>query len=184
MTLGSYTLSNDRVRLMATSSPYMQTSLVFVYPRPRKFSTSMWALIAPFQDNIWFSIALLLIVSILVILLTKWLPRRQRHFIIGGQMNRTPILNMLAVVIGSMVPNPRMGRQQNFGVFARTLFIFWVFFWLIVRNSYQGSLFTFLQSQRENSPYDTVKKVQMSSVAINLMRMAGDLLPDEFDRSR
>lgn len=184
MTVGAYSPSRYRVRFMAYSKSYMQNAFVFVFPYPKDYSTSMWALIAPFQSAIWFSIASLLITSILVILLTKRLSKNQRHFIIGGQMNRTPILNMFHVLMGMAIPNPKVSNQRYFGSFARSLLLIWILFWIVVRSSYEGSLFSFLQIRRITFPYDSVKKVQMSNVTINLMKTALYLISEDFDRSR
>lgn len=184
MTIGAYTASKNRVRFMAFSHSYIQNAFIYVFMRPRNYSSSMWAIIAPFEPTIWFSIALILITSILVILLTKWLPKRHRHFIIGGQMNRTPILNMFHALMGSAIPNPKMEYIRYFGVFARTLTILWILFWLVVRSSYEGSLFKFLQSRRISSPYDSVMKVQNSNVTVHIMKTASGLISADFDQSR
>lgn len=184
MTIGSYALTAERVAVMAHTKSYMQNAFVFVYTRNVVVSTPLWRLMAPFQRFLWISIVTLLIVSVLIILLSRKLSARQRHFVIGGQMNRTPILNMINLMIGNMIPNPRMAHREYFGVFARTLVILWVFFWLVVRNSYQGSLYGFLQTQRNHSPYDTVKKVLKSNVKIHVIGSAASLVPQMFNNDR
>lgn len=142
MTLGAYALTPQRARVMASSCSYMRTSFVFAFIRILIPSPPLWKLMAPFQNYVWISIAVLLTISITIIILSRKLTTRQRHFIIGGHMNRTPIMNMLNVLIGNVIPNPRMSREKYFGVFARTLALLWIFFWLIVRNSYQGAFQT------------------------------------------
>lgn len=184
MTVGAYTATKNRVRFMAFSHSYTENAFVYVFTRPRNYSSSMWAIIAPFQQAIWFSITLLLITSIVVILLTKRLSKRHRHFIIGGQMNRTPILNMFHALMGSAIPNPKMTHRQHFGVFVRTITIIWILFWLVVRSSYEGSLFTFLQSRKISSQYDSVMKVHKSNVTVHIMRTSGGLISAEIDQSR
>lgn len=138
----------------------------------------------PFKSYVWISIAVLLSVSIFVILLTRKLSTRQRHFIIGGRMNRTPIMNMLNVLIGNAIANRNINYGTYIGVFARSLFLLWIFFWLVVRNSYQGSMFDFLQNQREVSIYDTTEKVRLSNVHIYVARSGITFIPDGFDRAR
>lgn len=184
MTMGSYALTAQRVAVMAHTKSYMQITFVFVFTRNMVVTTPLWRLLAPFQCLLWISIVALLSVSILVILLSRKLSTRQRHFLIGGRMNRTPILNMINVLIGSMIPNPRMMQQQYFGVFARTLAVLWILFWLIVRNSYQGSLYGFLQTQRNNSPYDTVNKIRDSDAKINVIGLSTGLIPQIFNNDR
>lgn len=99
-------------------------------------------------------------------------------------MYRTTIINMFNVLIGNAIPNPEMQRRQYFGVFARTLAILWIFFWLIVRNSYIGSLFQFLQDQRGFLPYDTVARVRESNVRIFSFSTTVSLIPDDFGYER
>lgn len=181
MTIGSYALSIERIAVLSYSKSYMQNSFVFAYIRNIVFSTP---LMAPFQNCMWISIASLLFISIIIILMSKKLSTRQRHFIIGGRLNRTPILNMINVLFGNVVANRQMTRARYFGIFARTLMILWIMFWLIVRNSYQGALYGFLQTQRKNFPYDTVDKVRHSNVKIYIMASAGSLISQTFGNER
>lgn len=182
MTIGTYALTMDRVNVMAYSQSYMKHAFIFAYAESTQLVTPLARLMAPFQGYVWLSIALLLAISVLVILLTKNLPKSQRHFIIGGRMNRTPILNMINAIIGNVISNPRMSHKMYFGTFARTLLILWIFLWLIIRNSYQGSMYEYLQSQRAQSPYDTVEKVRTSNVKINIISTAIELVPEGFKR--
>ncbi|XP_055300291.1 uncharacterized protein LOC129567447 [Sitodiplosis mosellana] len=182
MTIGIYTPSLERLTVMASTHSYMQTAFVFAFVRGSK--TSLSRLLEPFQNSVWISIAALLAISITIILLTKKLSRRWRHFIIGGRINRTPILNLINVLIGNVISNPRMIKSRYFSVFSRSLTILWIFFWLIIRNSYQGSLYEALQSQRVKSPYDTVEKVRSSKAEIHIISTAIALIPDGFNNSK
>lgn len=182
MTVGTYALTLDRVKLMAFSHSYAHDEIVFAFANTK--TSQLWKLMAPFQAYVWISIIIVLIISILILLSTKKLPTRNRHFIIGGRLNRTPILNMFNVLLGNPISNPIMNHIRYFGVFARTLTILWIFFCLIVRNSYQGSLYKYLQSQRIDSPYDTVDKVRASDVKINILFTSTSLLPLGYDKER
>lgn len=166
--------------MMASTHSYMQTAFVFAFIRNTKNSVSR--LLEPFQETVWISIAVLLAISIIIILMTKKLSRRKRHVIIGGHINRTPILNLINVLIGNVIPN-RIMRGKDFTIFARTLTILWIFFWLIIRNAYQGSLYESLQSQRVNSPFSTVEKVRLSNAKIYLISTAISLIPDGFNNT-
>lgn len=95
MTIGTYALSEERVSVMSFTRSYMQHGFVFAFAENPILSTPIGQLLAPFQQNVWISIASLLAISVLFLLLSKNLPAHYRHFIIGGRMNRTPILNML-----------------------------------------------------------------------------------------
>lgn len=184
MTVGTYALSMERVNLMSYSRSYTQNALIFAFKKNAQLTTPLARLMSPFQTFVWISIAFLLFISILVILLTKKLSMQHRHFMIGGQMNRTPILNMINMVIGNSIANPKMTQERHFGVFARTLCILWLFFWLIVRNSYQGSLYETLRGHRVESSYDTIEKVRMSTAKIYITGTANNLLPEGFNSAR
>lgn len=169
---------------MSHTHSYMQNSFVFGFVENVEFSTSIARLLQPFRYKLWTSIGILLTISTVVILLSKRLPAKQRHFIIGGKVNRTPILNMWNAIFGNVIPNPRMTQFKYFGSFARSLCVLWILFWLVVRSSYQGALYEFLQSQRLISTYDTIEKVRLSNAKIYIISTAVSLIPDDFDRSR
>lgn len=183
MTIAANAFTAERVSFMSHTKSYTENALVFAFTRSEILSTSLWRLMAPFQILVWISVFLLIAISMFLILLSKKLPSRQRHFIIGGRLNRTPIINLINVMIGNVIPNVRMARG-HFGVFARSLTILWIFFWLIVRNSYQGALYGFFQTQRNNSPYDTVEKVRNSDVKINFIGPSWPLMPQGFNKKR
>lgn len=182
LTIGNYAITEERENFMSSSRSYAQTSVVFAFAESNSFVTPLARLLAPFQTWLWVAISSLLTTSIAILLLTKKLTRFQRHFIIGGYRNRTPILNMFSEVIGIAVTNRRMARRRYFGVFARTLTILWLWFWLIVRNAYQGSLYGFLHSERVTSLYDTFDKVAESNC--NIYAMSTDYVPKVIDKSR
>lgn len=184
MTVGSYDSSLERIKIMSYSHSYMQHAFVFAFLKSKENSTPSTRLMAPFQHNVWISIAIILSASTCIILLSKKLPTRQRHFVIGGHMNRSPVTNMLNVMIGNAIPNPKMKLNRFFGVFARTLFILWLVFWLVLRNSYQSSLYQFLQNQVQKSPYDTVEKVHSSGIKVNVIRTSINSVPQNFEEKR
>lgn len=178
MTIGNYAATPERDEVMAHSTYYTENVYVFAFLRDVVVSTPLWRLMAPFQLLVWISIAILLIVSIFIILALKKLSMNQRHFVVGGRLNRTPVLNLMNVIFGNVIPN--LENRRYFGVFARTLTIFWIFFWLIVRNSYQGGLYGYLHTKRNHSPYETVENVQKSNVIVNLVGTSGNYIPENF----
>lgn len=121
---------------------------------------------APFQELVWAVSGAVLIAAAIIILLTKKLSQKWRHFYIGGRLNRTPILNMWMTVLGLPVNNPRMTNKRYFGTFARTILIFWIVLWLLIRSGYQGILYTHLRGQRFTSALDTIQKIQESDCKI------------------
>lgn len=135
---------------------------------------------APFQDHIWLTISGVLIISIVMILLTKKLSRRWRHFFIGGRQNRTAILNMWTTVLG----NSQVINRHSFGTFARTLLMLWIILWFVIRNSYQGALYNFLQRHQFSSAYDTIEKIMKSNCKVVLSPNTPPFVQSSFDPSR
>lgn len=164
-TIGGYILNKERAELFAASNPYLQASLGFCFREINAY-TPLARLTAPFRYRIWWTICGFLAISTTVILLSKKLSKELRHFFIGGQTNRTPILNMWSSFLGNSIANPKMISGEYFGNFARTIFILWIILWFVIRSSYQGALYTYLQKHRLTSPYDTVDKIRESDCKI------------------
>lgn len=181
--IGGYILSKERTQLFSPTNPYLQASIGFCFKETKAYSP-LTRLSAPFQYRVWIIIGSILFTSMVVILLTKKLSRKWRHFYIGGRMNRNPILNMWNSFLGMPIANRRISRGQNFGNFARTLTILWILVWLIMRNAYQGSLYTYLQSHRLTSPYDTVEKIRRSNCKILSTPSTYNLIRHIFSRDR
>lgn len=160
--------------------------LGFAYILNEDTLTPLEKLLAPFGTRLWFSLAILIASAIIIILLTKRLKSVRRHFVIGGHINRTPILNMINSLLGGSIANPRMeGSQKYFGTFARTLAMLWFIWSLILRGSYQGALYNFLQHQVFSSPYDTIYKILHSDCKIIIMKSAIFSLDEyKIDRNR
>lgn len=181
--IGGYFLTEDRVVFFTPTIQYLQSSFGFNFKESDSY-LSVTRLTAPFHNNIWMANIGFLLISAAVILLTKKLSGIRRHFLIGGHLNRTPILNMWTTVLGNPIANQMMTQAQYFGTFARAITILWIFQWLIIRNSYQGALYTFLQSTKLTSPYDTIDKIRQSNCKILLSPSAYPLIQNMFSRDR
>lgn len=70
------------------------------------------------------------------------------------------------LVLGNPISSPHITSTQYFGTFARTLMLLWIILWLVLRNSYQGALYNYLQSHRLSSSFDTIEKIQASNCKI------------------
>lgn len=146
------------------SSVYVMESQRFAIPPAKPIPYSQ-RLLLPFDFTIWILIFSLLLTGIILILFTKLMKRRWRHFIIGGRLNRTPILNMFNSLLGGSVANRVMASNlTNFGTFARTLLMIWILSTLVLRNAYQGSLFHHLQFPAMKSSFDRVDKIVASGI--------------------
>lgn len=165
------------------SSPYLQSSMGFCYKEIDSVSP-LARITAPFRIRVWIVMAVLLLIAIIIILLTKKLSRKWRHFFISGRLNRTSILNMWASLLGMPICNPRIIDRRYFGTFARTLTLLWMILWFVIRNSYQASLYTYLQSHRFTSAYDTIEKIQNSNCKVIVIPSGMSFLKDMFSQDR
>lgn len=157
---------------MLPSAAYMQVSLGFAILPSEDISTPLEKLLAPFDSQIWQSIGLCIVLAVIIISLTKTLSHRRRHFIIGGRLNLTPILNMWNTFLGGSIGNPRFARARYLRTFARSLLIIWLIGSLVLRGSYQGALYYFLQREIFSSPYDTIDKINKSDCKLAVMASA------------
>lgn len=169
----------SRDQYMLASETYVQAALGFAILPSYDVSTPLEKLLAPFTLHLWESTSLLVALAVTIILITKKMTRRRRHFIIGGYLNRTPILNMWNTFLGGGIGNPRFARARYLKTFARSLLMIWLIGSLILRGSYQGALYDFLQRETLSSPFDTISKINESKCNLLLMSTASTSL-DKF----
>lgn len=174
-----------RDKYMMSSESYIQSALGFAILPSEDISTPMEKLLAPFTMQLWGSTGLLIALAVVVILITKTMTHRWRHFVIGGRRNRTPILNMWNSFLGGGIGNPIFSMAPYLSTFARTLLLIWSTGCLVLRGSYQGALYDFMQREKFSSPLDTIAKINNSDCNLVVMSTAtGSLDRFYFDRSR
>lgn len=155
----------DRRLILSPTNAYFVEAVVFLYKVENANTSVANVLIGPFKFSVWLTIIFILFVATLIILWSKKLTRKWRHFIIGGRMNREPILNAWAAVTGHSTANPRIVNGRSCGNFSRTLTIHWLLLWFFVRSMYEGGIFSIFQRETA-SPYDTFEKVLASDCKI------------------
>lgn len=183
LSIGGYIQTTARLSTFQASQPYLQASTIFCFTEKEEDS-SFTRLTSSFQDLVWIIIGALLIAATAVILLTKKLSRKWRHFYIGGRLNRTPILNMWSAVLGSPINNPHITDRRYFGTFSRTILILWIILWLLIRGGYEGILYTHLRRQRFTSALDTIQKIQESNCKIISPLVVRPALTELFNKER
>lgn len=159
-------VTTERVKFLSPSDPYLQSSIGFAYKEQQARHFSISRFLAPFEYRIWIVIFVILLLSILLIILSKKFSRKWRHFLIGGYLNRSPILNTWGLMVGKPISNQFIANGRNFGNFARTLTMFWMLLWFVIRSFYEGALYTDLQRNSLTSSYDTIEKVKASNCKI------------------
>lgn len=174
--MGTFVASPSRNQFMTPSESYLQVSLIFAILPSEDIATSLEKLMAPFSRHLWQGTGLCVVFAAIIISLTKQLSRRQRHFIIGGRLNTTPILNMWSSFLGGGIANPQFAKARYFSTFARSLLMIWIIGCLVLRNSYTGALYDFLQRETMESPFDTVAKINQSDCKLVVENSAALLL--------
>ncbi|CAO1394437.1 unnamed protein product [Diamesa hyperborea] len=137
LTIGYYTSSPLRNTMMSASSVHYTSNLVWIIPPGRQI-TSLEKLIKPFGPILWKAVIILLIISFLIVTVIGFFSITIQNFVFGRNV-RAPSLNIINVFFGgSLVQTP----TRNF---ARTILCFFMLFCLIIRSSYQGALFQYMQ---------------------------------------
>lgn len=153
---------------MIPTITFLQGRVHFAFHIYDEFESPLYLPLAPFSTPLWIFLTVFVATSIIIVLLTKHLPTRKRHFLIGGRLNRTPIFNMINLIFYGSIANRYMLKQTRyFGTFSRSLTMIWILGFLFIRSAYESSLYTCPQDKKLPSPYDTVEKVNNSGVVIN-----------------
>lgn len=149
LTIGYYTSSPIRNLMMSASSIHYTSSLVWVIPPGRQL-TSLEKLMKPFSPTLWSAVIIVFIVSFLIVSAIGWFTITIQNFVFGRNI-RTPSLNIINVFFGgSLVQTPRRN-------FARTILCLFMLYCLIIRSSYQGALFKYMQMDSRSPVVETVR---------------------------
>lgn len=144
--LGATFLSSQRPLTISASFPFYYGSLIFMIPPGHPY-TPFKKLFLPFETRIWLCILIALFVAILILIAFKTCLMDERDFIIG-RGNNMPLINLLLVCLGGAMTIPQMPTRN----FARTILTILLITTLILRNAYQGNLFNFLRTQKNERP--------------------------------
>lgn len=137
-TMGFYITTPRRNAAMQESYNYYSSYLVWVIPSGHQLS-GFEKLFKPFKYIIWSCVSSIIVVSMLVIFFLKFKSKVAQRFVYGTK-NYSPCLNVFNVFFGGSLINI---PKRNF---ARTILCIFILYCLIIRSTYQGALFKFLQS--------------------------------------
>lgn len=147
------------MKWVESSIEYMQVPYDFAFKESEFFASSLSRLLAPFQNSLWYSVLLLFFCAIATVFLTKRLSLQKRHFIIGGRLNRTPLLSLTNMLLGGPIANRQILRNNQYlKSFTCFLLAMWLLVWLILQNAYHGALYEYFQDQRLPSPLIHIRK--------------------------
>ena len=176
ITIGAYQLNSERSSLMQPSFVYLHTGLRFAIQPPQDLNSPLKHLIGPFKMDLWIFLGGMLVTGNLVIFGLKLSPPSFRRFMIGGHVNRTPTLNMWNVFLGNAIVFWNGQDRRALSTFAKTLFVIWSLGCLILRNSYQGSLYDDLRREDADTSLDTIWKIDSSNCDVHIVGYAAGQL--------
>lgn len=145
-------LTHKRINFVTPTFPHVYESLRLISPRGTPF-TSLEKIVLPFTNSLWLFIFLALLISILTIYFVMLTinPCRFRYGAAGHfTVYAFDFINLLFG--GSLT---RMSRFQS----ARMVLGAWLLATLILRNTYFGAMFNFLQTKMHHSPVNTISKI-------------------------
>ena len=158
---------------MTPSYSHSHALMTFAVEPPKRILKPLDTLFDLFKIEVWISLGAMVFIASTVTILLKLFPAKARRFIVGGWINRTPILNLLAVYLGNSFRmwNDRRDRRAM-STFAKTLFTIWSLGLLIIRESYHGSLYGFLRRESLDTSLDSIKKVVASDCNVQIVAFA------------
>lgn len=142
----------ERSTEFASSFPYAYASVVYTIPRGPPYSP-LEKLALPFEPNVWLLIVIYTgIAFAATIYISGRCSKKWRDFVFGAR-NCTPCLNYINIMLGGAIT---LEPVRNF---ARTILAIWLIGSLILRSSYQGALFRFIQSQRSAIEIESLEQL-------------------------
>ncbi|XP_055611349.1 uncharacterized protein LOC129757958 [Uranotaenia lowii] len=162
--VGCLGFTYDRHFYLKPGIAYYTTSVIFAVPSGRPYK-AFEKLFRPLDLLNWILILVCIIVAMVVIGVLRKTTNDCRTLVYGVG-TRTPCLNMINVLFG--------GVQLNFPRtnFARTILVLWIYFTLILRSVYQGSLYTYLQKTMNHPPLQTMRDIDLSGVDYYMLEVS------------
>lgn len=171
-TIGEYSFNAFWSKYLGASSPYHYTTYILAVAKDRSY-TSIEQLIFTFDDNVWYCTIAVFIIIIPIIIFLKCLVNRDK--IIIEKNNSELYFNMLSIYLGNTIHNL---SERNF---LRTIFAFWMIGCVVLRNSYQGSLFQLFRTPKLIPSPNTLNDLVDENYRF-FVRQSGILLFENMDK--
>lgn len=170
----------ERSTEFTASFPYAYASVVFTTPHGPPF-TPLEKLKLPFKPKVWFFVLCICCAALIVTMYVSGCSKKMQEFVFGAK-NATPFLNFVNISLGGAISRAPV---RNFG---RTIFLIWLLGSLVLRSSYQGALFSFLQSQKSAMELTSLEElaqfnftIYSSSQILRLLEIGSPQLRKRFD---
>lgn len=152
LTIGGISNRHDVENVIDASVVYYQSKLVMVVPQGKKY-TPLQKLFRPFHLSLWIVLAITWIIGFTFTFILRTFSKVRFRELLVGYHNRQPFFNMNMIFLGSGVLN----FPRNFT--ARNLIVVWMLTTLIIRTTYQGTLYNNLQQTNNRNPIKTMEKL-------------------------
>lgn len=153
LSLGSFRCTLERSTVLSPSSTFYQTMQVFTVLALKQPWTSYEIITYPFDKYIWTLFFGLLLVLLISNTLLKIGHGNILQFVYGNSSISTINSNIIAMSLGQPCS---LEPQRNFARYFATL---WILLTFILRSTYQGSLYDFLNSQKTIDSPDTSREL-------------------------
>lgn len=160
VTLGAVGHSKDRYALLSPTLAHYYTSLILITPGGKPY-TPFEKLYLPFSTVLWIYVGNVFALGLIVIFMLKFVNQPTRDFVFGLN-NRMPVINMFNAFLGGGISN------EPTRTFARSLLLIWMLATLVLRNSYQGFLFSFLQGDQTGPKVEGIDKIIEQNFSVYL----------------
>lgn len=136
---------------MTSSYAYYTSNLMWSIPPGRLYS-SFEKLFQPFKRIVWLCTSVVFISSFLVVIAMKFQPKNHRNFLYG-RGTQTPCLNIVNIFFGGSLSRLPMRN------FARSILCIFMLYCLVIRSSYQGALFKFMQMNTRDIQVESIEEM-------------------------
>ncbi|XP_055615243.1 uncharacterized protein LOC129761543 [Toxorhynchites rutilus septentrionalis] len=157
-------ISVARNEILKPGIAHYTTALVLAIPKGRPL-TAFEKLFRPFTAIIWWMITTMVVGAVIVISMIECKPVSVRDFVYGRGI-RTPYLNLIQVFLGVGM---HVLPTRNF---SRTLLFLWIYFCLVLRTLYQGSMFKYLQQNANLPPSRTLAEIDQTDAYFYVVESA------------
>lgn len=148
---GFLSLQQLRTEFLSDTKSFYNDKIVLVVPESMLVG-AIRKLLIPFDLLTWIGILFVLFLACITITALKYLPLKNKNFIIGRNINNN-ILNLFRIALGGA---QRKLPSRNF---SRFLLISFVMFCLVVRSSYIGSLFNIIKNDKHAKELTTMDEL-------------------------
>lgn len=116
----------------------------------------------PFHQDVWMVIGGIFIFAYLVIMILRFMKSHHRDLVFGENVT-TPSLNVSAIFFG--ISQTTLPKKN----FARILVVIYNLYCLIIRTSYQGKSFEFMQSEIRKPGVESIDEMIANNFSFNML---------------